>query len=454
MIIFAELAIILFNQYFATNSWKLRALCFAIICICAGGYLLTFYPAWMIPIAYMFIPFVIWVLVKNWKNIKLTKKDIIAILMIGIIFIGLIARIFIHSWDTIQTVLGTVYPGKRIELGGGQKYRFFESAMGLLLPLNAKIGNPCEYAMMFDLLPIALIAAFIVLIKEKKKDLCIILMLIVTIFLSIYCIKGFPELLSKVTFLSMSMGSRAVAVLGIEVLYILVMSLSQMEFRFSKAGAFILAEIFAILFVFEANQSNPDNVTLLFGLVAIFLLTMIYYFAMRANQNTNQFVVVMLVTMLLCGSLVNPLNTGTNQVLNSKLGNGIKEIVEEHPKSKWVVEGIGYPLNNYPMMLGASTINSTNVYPTLERWHKLDVNNQYEDVYNRYAHISITLDEAYTEPVFILVYPDVFEIKLNLKTLIEVLEVDYIVTPNKLEERYPVSEKLFDGALYIYEIEH
>lgn len=42
-------------------------------------------------------------------------------------------------------------------------------------------------------------------------------------------------------------------------------------------------------------------------------------------------------------------------------------------------------------MSGASVINSTNTYPDLEKWSKIDEEGKYEDVYNRYAHINVEI---------------------------------------------------------------
>jgi hypothetical protein len=278
-------------------------------------------------------------------------------------------------------------------------------------------------------------------------------MLIVTCFLGIYCIWGFPEWLAKITLLSKSMGSRVASVLGLEIIYILIMSLSQVEFKFSKKFAFVLAEILALVFVAGANYSNTEYVSMLLAIIVFGLLTIIYYFALRANQDTNKFVIVMLIAMILCGALVNPINIGTDGVLDNELGTEIKNIVEEDENAIWAVEGIGYPYINFPMMFGASTINSTNVYPTLDRWKELDEDSKYEEVYNRYAHINIVLDETKDEAEFNLMYPDSFEIRVNLETLKNSLNVSYILTGTNYDDIYDF-EKVYtyNDSMYIYKI--
>ena len=77
------------------------------------------------------------------------------------------------------------------------------------------------------------------------------------------------------------------------------------------------------------------------------------------------------------------------------------------------------------MLAGAPTINSTNVYPNLEHWSQLDPEGSNEEIYNRYAHILITLtDEEATE----------FELRqANIEDLPK-LGGSYILTTRNLDE--------------------
>ena len=88
------------------------------------------------------------------------------------------------------------------------------------------------------------------------------------------------------------------------------------------------------------------------------------------------------------------------------------------------VEG-GYPLTNVPIMAGAPTINSTNVYPNLERWRLLDKDGRHEKAYNRYAHITVDLTDEETR--FELLNPDQFQLMLNYENL-RTLDVKYVLS--------------------------
>ena len=77
MIVFAETAIVLLDKYLKENLYWKRLIYSLIIMLCAGNYAMSLYPAWLIPITYVFLPSLVWVFYENRKNIKFTKKDII-----------------------------------------------------------------------------------------------------------------------------------------------------------------------------------------------------------------------------------------------------------------------------------------------------------------------------------------------------------------------------------------
>ena len=81
-------------------------------------------------------------------------------------------------------------------------------------------------------------------------------------------------------------------------------------------------------------------------------------------------------------------------------------------------------------MLGAPTINSTNVYPARERWRMLDPSGQYEAVWNRYAHIQATIVQADASS-FRLKQDDYFALDLPNADVMR-LGVKYVLSPRDL----------------------
>ena len=116
----------------------------------------------------------------------------------------------------------------------------------------------------------------------------------------------------------------------------------------------------------------------------------------------------------------------------------IGDIVSKDPEAIWIVEGAGYPITNFPLMRGARTINSTNVYPHLKRWRTIDNQNHYSSIYNRYAHIKIDVKEEDQIPdgrKFELIAGDYFRVYLTYEEL-KSLNVRYIFTQSDLENEH------------------
>ena len=166
-----------------------------------------------------------------------------------------------------------------------------------------------------------------------------------------------------------------------------------------------------------------------------------------------------LMISLVCGIAVNPVHQGADSIYSSKLTMAIKEQTEaDQGKGLWMVEGLGFPYLNLPITVGAPTINTTNVYPDLERWEQFDTEKKDFSKYNRYAHIIINIvDETSQEPVFFNPYDDQLVVNLQPDQL-KVLQVKHIMTDKDLsglsseEIQFNETEKI--GRYYLYQVEY
>ena len=158
--------------------------------------------------------------------------------------------------------------------------------------------------------------------------------------------------------------------------------------------------------------------------------------------------------MFFIGGTVNPLARGLQNVYDLELGHEIAEIVSKEPDSKWIVETTEPQdlfLASFPIVYGAPTITSVNIYPELQRWEKLDAKEQYREVYNRYAHIRLQLTDM--ETTFSVGEDrDILDVKLNVDDLARI-EGKYILSRRNLDGEYPNAgfERVFSfGAYTIY----
>lgn len=54
-------------------------------------------------------------------------------------------------------------------------------------------------------------------------------------------------------------------------------------------------------------------------------------------------------------------------------------------------------IHNVPLLGRSFVLNSTNAYPNIKLWKKIDKENDDSKVYNRYAHISFNLIDENSE---------------------------------------------------------
>jgi hypothetical protein len=162
-----------------------------------------------------------------------------------------------------------------------------------------------------------------------------------------------------------------------------------------------------------------------------------------------------LVIGLMQGFLVNPIVNNLSNYLDSDTLSAIQEYDED--QDIWAVANSSFMVENLPFSVGAATINSTNTYPNLELWHLLDSDNEYSDVYNRYAHIKInTIDTMSSEALFELDAPDAFTVNLDAEGLKKIGVTKLFSQDGSLENLSTsdvMVQKIWSNdSLYIYSV--
>lgn len=465
MFIFGQLAILLFIRWmYASQLWK-KLLYMVGVAWCGVTYILLFYPSWQLPFGFAYVFLVIGIFLREKKYVIWKKNQVI--LSVGALITSMavpLAAIFYKSWDTINLVLNTAYPGNRIFLEERAWFKLFNWPMGLFFPYIDPIYskfNVCEAAVIFSFFPAGVILGIVWIIKNRKKDPLLISMLAGVGFLLLYSAVRLPQGLAKVTLQDMTMGRRAIDAVGflslILLIYVVAKGAQRIRFKRTVCVSIAGAAVMAIInFYLNTEYIGFKGTFTLFAAMAMGML--FFVFAMKRKRYGGLVVYTVLIA-LAAGGTVNPVHRGVDSIYSNKLFQAIREeTLEDEGKGLWIVENLPFPYHNIPMMAGAPTINSTNVYPNLERWEKLDSNKQYEEVYNRYAHISINVvDETSEEPVFTAPYPDQVQIRLRPEQL-KVLDVAYILTDQDLS-RFNRPDVSFEkeaqvGGYYIYNVSY
>ncbi len=446
LLISGQLCLLLFNSYLETKNIKLRILYSILLGLSFSWFTLTIYPAWQVPLGYMYLAFMIWIFVKNKDNNKL--KDYLLLLISGIVYFALLLRFYLLSKETIDILMNTVYPGNRIVTGGGAFIKHFIYPISLFFGI-ADYHNPCESAGVYSLFPIPIVLSIIYLIKNKnKKDkdktkLLILLLVITSIVLTTFTIIKVPEIVAKITLLSMSPTERIVPIIGIICAYLLVLTVSKIEIKknwtkviilfFTIVGSYIIIKIGSLDRTWFLT-SKKLIVSLLFLSITIYL-----YINSKKTRNYYLLSILLIITGLINLALVNPVNRGTGVLHNSKTAKEIQKIVKKDKDAKWIsIDSIF--LGNYVIANGGKSINSTNIYPNIDLWKKIDKD---DSIYNRFAHVIIELTNE--ENKFELVQQDIIKLYLNYNYLDD-LDIKYLITNKELD----IIEEYKDKIKIIY----
>ena len=454
MLIFGAWAVMLLDRFLTAGG----VLCLVGMYICAGGYVMTFYPASMVPLAYVYAALAVWVVIEDRDSLRHPDKWAIIGFIIMVAAFGLtMLYIFGRSWDAISSVLNTAYPGKRVSQGGdGLKY-FGMSWGNLFTPFRELTGvadlNESEAAVFFDLFPLGILLSVVNMIRRRRLELLDVLLMAVMLMLSIYCILGMPLWLAKITMLSHITANRAYSGIGLINVILLVRSIFACEAAGDaisqiddvsgrttscnrKISLYVAASMTAAVYAAAvcAVTSACYNGYISRKMLLVVAAGAFALAFMLVAGRRRLFMCAMVAAMLLMGATVNPMQQGFGDVLDNDLADAISGIVEQDPDGLWMVEGDGFPMTNYTIMLGAPTINCTNTYPVLSRWQQFDPEGLADYYYNRYAQICIhIIAEDDERDALELNSADDLQVYARADEIADYLQVKYIMTPNDLK---------------------
>ena len=417
-------------------------------------FVVNLYPAWQVPLGYLFLVIAIWVIREKWDEIKALNWKQWGIIIISILVsIGLIFSYFFDNIEYIQAIMQTAYPGDRRQSGGFSINKVFYYVQSLFYAYK-DVGNASEAGVFFSFFPIPTLVAGYCWIKSKKKDWLVGGLLLISIPMLIYTTVGLPATIANITLLSYSMPERVVDIIGYIQIYFIVILMSRYakKRKFSIGTASIIAIAVAGSAVFFSKQSYPEYLSgwSLLIMVCIISAGGIVLLSNFKRTISKIFCIGMIIISVITGIYIRPISKGLDTIYEKPVAQQIEKITKKDPDAKWIALG-GTGNASFITMCGAKTINFVNFYPNMELWEKLDVNHNYQRIYNRYAHIDIDFVEGVTR--FQEVSPDAIRIKLAYSD-IEKTEVKYVFSqvPVESNEKIEFSEIYGEDGCWIYEV--
>ena len=498
-LIWGQLILVLVNKFMKTDKKYAKYLCALGLVSVLLAYIFVLYPAWQVPFVYALGAIFIYMFVKNLKEgYKFTLHDVIVILLTILVVAGMLFYWYNTSKDAIIATMSTDYPGQRRQVGGGS-YIQYAYIFNMFFPYQDAF-NPCETSSMLSFYPLPMIFGLVYMVaniknkdKKERNDILLFLIpiLIIGLFLTVWCTTGVPEILAKLTLMSMSTSHRVSIALGALNIYILIYLFSKMERKdeikaleekdienkkeFTKKEKIlklvkvvvlsILAVAFTVFAVKTAKRNLieflpsfevylvPEKIRLS---AIVFAVTFIAMFNMDKKFFRNTAYAMIIAVALVTGIIVNPVSRTADIIYEKPICKKFAEIRKAEPDAIWLGDDTGWYLNNYMVGNGLRVINSTNVYPNFDLFEAILGKEkaaipEYNKEYNRYCHVNINLG-IYDENQVTAVAPDNLLICLNTESLKD-LGVDYILAKKDINEMgysMEFEEIYYEDGLYIF----
>ena len=433
---------VLGSNYLVSRAFNPRKIAVAVgMAVCAVGYVLTFYPTWMVPVAWGFVPLFLWVVIWKFDRKVLRRVDVVPWLLVFVITAAGLTVLAVTSWDVIKAELNSVYPGNAPSSSGGTGLWWMMKYPISLVSRFSMNELIVENSSIICFAPAGFILALWVIIKEKKKDPLLILLLGINLFLAWYYCVGIPKWLAKMLLLSFVNSNRGPQVLGFLRLTLFVRAVALKEKapkRWLAALAAVISSAVPMRLALGFTKYEPGGLRYEYFdtaekiLVVWAILAVVFYLLYRARKSKYTMAVLGVCTVVLASSIwINPVAKGVPEITKSETMQQIRDLVKEDPKAIWLVVDMAYPATNIPAMAGADCLNTTQTYPQKTRWEMLDQEGEYEDIYNRYCHIRASLG---SKTMLELVSTDYVEVTLSPEDL-KKLNIRYIVSTNDFDEK-------------------
>lgn len=460
--IYGAAVIVLFGYYMNNlENYKIwRKILIAIgIIICLPGFAFMLYPAFQVPFGFFMAIFMGDSLIKNWK--KLRKTDYLLMTISLILSLGLVARFVMLSLEDMKTMLGTVYPGNRLVTGGTLNANSYVNYfVNIFFPYTENIVNTCEPSTYIYSLTglVIVVIAYLKNIKAKVKNentgITLALIMLFVVY-TIWEFIGFNELLSKITLLSYSPAERThiiTGMIGLILSIIMVQGDTDNGNRiFTKKQSILISLVVVFVAYVLAKQSIYMQffTSLKYEIVLSMIFALTYFII---NYRAKEWIYTMLIVAVVAGVKVNPIAVGISPINKTDISAKIREIDAKEEDNLWI--GSTNITGQYLVANGVNCLNGVHTYPDFKWLRIVDPKGEFDEKYNRFAHISVNLSE---ETSFQILAPDAYVANLTYDNVKDI-GVKFYFTMSKLSdetvEMFHLQTVYSDEvrSQYIYEI--
>jgi hypothetical protein len=398
---FAALACLTTYHLCHTASRRTLLISALLLGLSLPGFVMTMYPPWQVPLAYLFLILFAALFVRDglYRAIKpMWSYRLIFFALAVLLAGGLTLAWLVSCLPAIKLTANTVYPGKRLSVGGDLSFaELFRGVYNLMTSYTKVEGlkNESEAASFYYLFPAVLLA--LPLSPRLRRGLgtvgwALVIYIVAVIF---FLLVGVPAFVAKITLLRYVPGNRADLTLGLASIILSLYALailrraepatpSRWE-RLMPVVASIGVGLLCVVHSLFLLRLTGDFPTPPFALLMAFFMGMTAYLLLAGRR--RQFAMMILALQLATTWLINPLATNLDHFYNSELSKEITRI-NQHSSERpfWIAYG-GIHTGQLIAALGGRSLTGVQWPPHLDIWRAFDPDGRNEATYNRYAEV-------------------------------------------------------------------
>lgn len=448
VVIYWQIILVSLYEIFCNDNKRKKIIYTILLFMGMIGFTLKLYPPFQVALFYLGIALLIGIYFENKESVKFTKANFMLLMLVIIGYIVVIGITISDMLPEINKVLNTVYPGKRQTFGGRLSLeQLFNYIPTLLLPFkNTTYSNACEISSAITIFPIPIIIYFL---QHRKCKSPIINSLIVFIICSlIFMFVSIPSFFAKITLLSFLTEARLYFVFCLANTLLIICIVKKYNEIVEKK--YIYAQIILYIVLISIIFTKYNRVTTYLGvkiiLISTLLILALIYFI---NTNKKRFFNILLIVTIITGATVNPIKFGIKEMTDTNIALNMRQIDESDPGMWVTIDDIW--LSKYILAQGIQTLNALSYPPKIDTWEKLDVNKEFNNSYNRYAHVKVNLYES-CETRFKTIQGDLFQLDTTYQNIKDI-GVKYIVTRTKFQyDNIELIHSDLADNIYIYKV--
>ncbi|MBD8727299.1 hypothetical protein [Frigoribacterium sp. CFBP 13707] len=384
------------------------------------------------------------------------------------------AGVVLGAWivtrlDTVRALLGTVYPGQRLEATGaidfgGAVAAFsgpFQRALqdgetGALGPNASETAAPLVIGLAMSVVLVWLVSER--WRRERRIDAVALSVVVAHAVVLAFLFVPHWDALAHLLLLDRTTVARVRSAFDLLNLVSVVVATARLDALRARstwstavlAGLVVLAPSTVVWAVLRATGSTVLSVSSAWTVVVALLVVAVVAASRRVPLvGAGAF----LAASLVVGLGVNPLYRGVFDLTETDMGREVAAVAAQDPDAQWL--GIGtFWAGAVLVESGVSTYNGVQTAPPEEMWDEIDDDASDEDAWNRLANVSWV--PGVGEPTVTNPYRDQIQVTFDACSAFAQEHVDYVVSESRLDDPCAVEvdrEEQGSAPLWLYRVD-